>query len=87
VAFTAGNLAGALREIIKQLADVKERVAVNTALLHEVIRRQKHGDKVKRCSKPECVQLPLKTYDNILEMERQLKSDETFKQMVCNQHV
>jgi hypothetical protein len=71
-----------VRELVKQLADIKERVMVNTALLHEVVRRQKSSDNIKLCTKPDSIQLPLKNYDALLVLEQQLKSQEFFKQMV-----
>lgn len=80
-----GNLTpGTVRELVKQLAEIKERVTTNTALLHEIIRRQKHSDNVKHGTKPDAVQLPLTTYDAVLELEQQLKGQKLFDQMVFN---
>jgi len=72
------TLRALLTTLIKQMAELKEQVCYNTRLLHDVVRRQR-GTYDKE--KPP-FDLPLTSYDAVLAVEQQLKSKETYSQLV-----
>jgi len=76
------TLRALLTTLIKQMAELKEQVCYNTRLLHDVVRRQRGTyDKEKSGGQPP-FDLPLTSYDAVLAVEQQLKSKETYSQLV-----
>ena len=69
-----------LEEFTKKVADVKEQVAFNTQLLQELAQHQKRGDR-ERVRLP--CELPLQSYEAVLDLERKLKSKDFYSQLVC----
>ena len=69
-----------LVELTKKVADVKEQVAFNTRLLQELTQQQKWGDR-ERVRLP--CELPLQSYEAVLDLERKLKSKYFYSKLVC----
>jgi len=67
-----------LEKLTRKVADVKEQVAFNTQLLQELT--QKRGDR-ERVRLP--CELPLQSYEAVLDLERKLKSKDFYSQLVC----
>lgn len=66
--------------LIKQTAEIKEQVFCNTRLLQNMSCNQNRSEKDRTCRMP--CQLPLTTYDAVLEMELKLKSKDFYTQLV-----
>jgi hypothetical protein len=72
--------------ILKHSAELKEQVMLNTRLLQELFKKQRGVEKMKEGKLPENVQFPLKSLDELTELEKSLKSNEVFKQVVSRLH-
>ena len=70
-----------LTTLVKQTAEVKEQVILNTRMLQEIVKRQRGTDKVS-VTQPPC-RLPLASYEMILAVEAKLKSKDFYSHMVC----
>jgi len=75
-----------MRVILKHSAEVKEQVMLNTRLLQELLKKQRGVEKMKTGKLPENVHFPLKSLDELTELEKSLKSNEVFKQVVSRLH-
>ena len=73
-----------LADLTKQVADIKERVTFNTQLLQEVVRQQKRGNDKDKIKLP--CDMPLNSYEAVLEIEQKLKSKEFYSQLVYFSH-
>ena len=79
ILFLSGNFL-LVQTLIKQTAEIKEQVLYNTRLLQDMSRRQGRTEKDKACSMP--CQLPLKTYEDVMQLEQKLKSKEFYSHLV-----
>lgn len=77
--FLSGDLQ-LLQVLIKQNAEIKEQVLYNTRLLQDMSRRQGRTDKEKACRMP--CQLPLCSYEEVMQLEQKLKSKDFYSQLV-----
>jgi len=75
-----------MRVILKHSAEVKEQVMLNTRLLQELLKKQRGVEKMQTGKLPENVHFPLKSLDELTELEKSLKSNEVFKQVVSRLH-
>jgi hypothetical protein len=62
---------------------MKEQLRVVTAMLQEMLRRQRNVDGAQRGQLPDSVQLPLRDYRSLEALEQQLESQELANQLVC----
>ena len=69
-----------LLSLVKQNAEIKQQVMYNTQLLQDLNRRHRGLDREKVGQLP--FQLPLKTYDAVLDVEQKLKSKDHYSQLV-----
>lgn len=75
-----------MRVILKHSVEVKEQVMLNTRLLQELLKKQRGVEKMKAGKLPENVHFPLKSLDELTELEKSLKNNEVFKQVVSRLH-
>lgn len=70
-----------LLTIVKQSAEIKEQLLFNTRLLQDLTKTHSRSlDRDRFCQQP--CQLPLDTYESVLDVERKLKSKEFYSQLV-----
>ena len=72
----------ALKVVVRQNDELTDQVKVNTALLQELVRRQRGLDATKAGKLPESIRLPLRNLSDLTTIEQQLHSEDTFKQLV-----
>lgn len=68
--------------LVQQNAEIKEQLRVVSAMLQEILRRQRSSDNAQPGRLPDNVQLPLKDYAAIEALEQQLESQELHNQLV-----
>ena len=75
-----GLSAQLLQVLVTQNAEIKQQVLFNTQLLQEIVRRQRGKDVRGPIEKP--CSLPLKSYEEVQDVEQKLKSKEFYSNMV-----
>jgi hypothetical protein len=68
--------------LFQQNAEMKEQLWVVTAMLQDILRRQRATDGAQRGQLPESVQLPLEDYSALEALEQQFESRELYNQLV-----
>jgi len=71
-----------LQVLVTQNAEIKQQVLFNAQLRQEVVRRQRGKDVLGPTEKP--CSLPLKSYEEVLDVEQKLKSKESYSNMVIH---
>ncbi len=68
--------------LVQQNAEMREQLRVITAMLQEVLRRQRNIDGPSRGKLPDSVQLPLKDYSSLEALEQRLGSHQELKKQL-----
>lgn len=68
--------------LVQQHAEAKEQLRIITTLLQDILRRQRSTDTSHRGRLPDSLQLPLKNYAALQQLEQQLESQELHNQLV-----
>jgi hypothetical protein len=68
--------------LVQQHAETKEQLRIMSAMLQEILRRQRSADVGHRARLPDSVQLPLKDYASLQQLEQRLESQELHSQLV-----
>ena len=76
------------RSLMKMLlchnAEIKQQLMLNTWLLQELVKKHKVSEGLTAGKLPDHVQLPLKSQDDVHKLERQLISQDMYRQLVSN---
>jgi len=78
-----GLQSAAISRLFQQNAELKEELRVVKSLLYEVLRRQKSSEVVRSGKLPDGLKLPVATIKEVETVEGQLRSNETYTQLVC----
>lgn len=70
--------------LLEQNAEIFEQVKVNTRMLQELLKKQQGTENLKAARIPENLRslVPIKTTEDLIEVELRLKNADTYKQMV-----
>ena len=71
-----------LKTLVQQNAEIKEQLKVVTGTVQEILRRQRSVEGVQRGRLPDDVQLPLRDYAALREMETKLQSQDVYNNVV-----
>ena len=71
-----------LNVLVQQQAETKEQLRVHTRYLQEIVNRQKGLDDVRAGRLPDCIKLPVKSYNEIVQLEQSVIADSNRRKLV-----
>lgn len=71
-----------LNVLVQQQVEIKEQLRVHTRYLQEIANRQKGLDDVRAGRLPDCIKLPVKSYNDIMQLEQSVIADSNRRKLV-----
>ena len=72
--------------LLRQNAELRQHVMLNTRFLQELLKNQKVLEGLAAGKLPDNVQLPLKSQDDLHKLQQQIVSQEIFRQLVMKNY-
>jgi len=72
--------------LMEQNAEMKEQLTIHTQMLQEILKRQRGMENLKAARLPENLHssVPIKSKENLEQVEQHLGNGETYKQMISS---